>query len=156
MADPNVPSSPPPPAGPPLFGDLLALARQRWIRQMAAGLARRGYGDYRRTDAAVCRRLLRGPTAVGQLAAGLGMTRQAARKIVEGLEVRRLATTARDAGDARRVIVSLTPAGERYARTVVDVLTALNDELARRIDPDALAAASHVLRAVIEGLPAAD
>ena len=107
------------PHTPTLFGDQLALARRSWVRRMAAGLGRAGYDDYRPSDAAVFRRLLRGPTPVGRLVDVLGATRQAARKIVEGLERRGYVTTERDATDARRLIVSLTPAGEGYARAVV-------------------------------------
>lgn len=39
--------------GPHRFGDLLALARQSWVAEMARGLAAMGYGDYHRSDAAV-------------------------------------------------------------------------------------------------------
>jgi DNA-binding MarR family transcriptional regulator len=138
-------------AAPTLFGDLLALSRRSWIHQMADGLARRGYHDYRRSDAAVFRRLLRGPTAVGRLDEVLGASRQAARKIVEGLEQRRYVTTERDPDDARRLIVSLTPAGEAYARAVVDVIESLNRGLVGRVEPEDLAATRRVLLAVISG-----
>jgi DNA-binding MarR family transcriptional regulator len=138
-----------PTTGPTLFGDLLALARRSWIRQMADGLVRRGYDDYRPSDAAVFRRLLRGPTPVGRLAGGLGVSRQAARKIVDGLEQRKYVTTERDVGDARRLNVTLTPAGEAYGRAVVEVIDALNRALTERVDPDALVAARDVLLAAI-------
>jgi DNA-binding MarR family transcriptional regulator len=118
---------------------------------MADRLARLGYDDYRRSDPAVFRRLLRGPTAVGQVGTALEVSRQAARKIVEGLEQRQFATTERDARDGRQVNVLLTPTGEAYGRAVVDVLGALNGELSKRVDPDALVAARRVLRAVIDG-----
>ena len=49
------------------FGDLLALARQSWVAQMARDVAAQGYPDYRRTDAAVLRLLHRGPVSVGRL-----------------------------------------------------------------------------------------
>ena len=124
------------PHTPTLFGDQLALARRSWVRRMA-GVA-----------AAV---LLRGPTPVGRLVDVLGATRQAARKIVEGLERRGYVTTERDATDARRLIVSLTPAGEGYARAVVGVIEALNQEIAVRVPPDDLAAARRVLFEVMSG-----
>jgi len=118
---------------------------------MADGLHRRGYDDYRPSDAAVFRRLLRGPAPVGRLVGVLGVSRQAARKIVEGLEQRGFVTTGRDTADARRVIVSLTPPGEAYARSVVEVVETLNRALTRQVDPDDLAAARGVLLAVIAG-----
>ena len=69
------------------FGDLLALARQSWITQMADGLTARGYPDYRRSDAASVRQLQRGamhrPTR-----RSLGRVPPAARKVADGLVLR--------------------------------------------------------------------
>ena len=136
-------------SGPPLFGDLLALARRSWIRQMANGLKQLGYEDYRPTDAAVFRRLLRGPVAVGRLDEVLGASRQAARKVVEGLERRGYASTERDPEDARRLIVSLTPVGRSYAEAVVNVVESLNGVLVANLRPGDLAAARRVLLTVM-------
>ncbi len=132
-----------------LFGDLLALARRSWVRQMAAGLAARGYPDYRQSDAAVMRILRRRALPVGQLAAVLGVTRQAARKVAEGLEQRGLARTERDSADSRKLNVVLTTTGLSYAEAVTEVLQALNRELVQRVNPSDLAATDVVLRAAI-------
>lgn len=131
------------------FGDLLALARQSWIRQMAEALRAMGYGDYRRTDAAAVRLLARGPASIGRVGEVLGITRQAARKVVDGLERRGLAATARDADDARQVNAVLTPEGAAYAQAVTTVVRRLDRDLVRRVDAAALAGAETVLRAVI-------
>jgi DNA-binding MarR family transcriptional regulator len=131
------------------FGDLLALARQSWIAQMAGGLAARGYADYRRSDAAAVRQLRRGSVSIGRLGAALGVTRQGARKVADGLVHRGFATTARDDADTRQVNVTLTPAGEAYARAVTQVIERLNRDLIRRVDPADLVAADAVLRAVL-------
>jgi DNA-binding MarR family transcriptional regulator len=136
---------------PYLFGDLLALARLSWVRQMASRLAQLGYPDYRRSDAAALRLLRRGPVPVGRLGAELGVTRQAARKVAEGLEQRDYARTERDAHDSRVLNVVLTAAGTAYAQAVTDVSHALNRECCQRVDPAQLAAADLVLRAVITG-----
>jgi DNA-binding MarR family transcriptional regulator len=136
---------------PYLFGDLLALARLSWIRQMAARLGELGYPDYRRSDAAALRLLGRGPVPVGQLGAGLGVTRQAARKIAEGLVQRDFARTERDEHDSRVLNVVLTTAGAAYAQAVTEVIHALNREFRQRVDPAQLAAADAVLRAVFTG-----
>jgi DNA-binding MarR family transcriptional regulator len=134
-----------------LFGDLLALARLSWVRQMAERLGRIGYPDYRRSDAGALRLLWRGPVPVGRLGAELGVTRQAARKVVDGLEQRDYARTERDAHDSRVLNVILTPAGRAYARAVIEVIHALNREFYQRVDPVQLAAADAVLRSVIAG-----
>jgi DNA-binding MarR family transcriptional regulator len=101
---------------PYLFGDLLALARLSWVRQMADRLGQLGYADYRRSDAIALRMLSRGPVAVGRLGSELGVTRQAARKVIDGLEQRDYVRTERDAHDSRVLNVILTPVGVGYAR----------------------------------------
>jgi len=116
---------------------------------MASALQQLGYDDYRPTDAAVFRRLLRGPIAVGRLDEVLGASRQAARQVVKGLERRRYATTDRDAEDARRLIVSLTPAGRSYAEAVVHAVESLNGGLVASVEPGDLAAARKVLLTVM-------
>jgi DNA-binding MarR family transcriptional regulator len=137
-------------ANPYRFGDLLALARQSWVHRMAAELADRGFADYRLTDAATLRRLRRGPASVGELGVPMGVTRQAARKVVRGLEERGYASTRADGDDARKLNVVLTPAGRAYADAIIEVIAGLNRAVAARVAPDQLAAADAVLRASIE------
>jgi DNA-binding MarR family transcriptional regulator len=139
------------PTSPYLFGDLLALARLSWVRQMASRLAQLGYPDHRRSDAAALLLLRRGPVPVGRLGAELGVTRQAARKMAEGLEHRDYARTERDAHDSRVLNVVLTAAGAAYAQAITEVIHALNREFCHWVDPFHLAAADSVLRAVITG-----
>ncbi len=135
---------------PYLFGDLLALARRSWVGQMALRLERRGYTDYRRSDAAALRLLSREPVTIGMLGAALGITRQAARKLADALERRGYARTAPDVRDARRVNVLLTEAGREYARAIIEVVEELNRELAARVGADDLRAADVVLRAALD------
>jgi DNA-binding MarR family transcriptional regulator len=132
------------------FGDLLALARQSWIRELAGRLAGRGYPDYRRSDAAALRLLLRrGAVPVGQLGYALGVTRQAASKAADGLRQRGFATVSRDGSDARQLNVTLTPAGRDYALDIIAVIDDLNADLARRVAAAELTAAVAVLRAAM-------
>ena len=98
------------------FGDLVALARLSWLGQMTSRLERLGYAGYRRGDSAVLRMLLPDPLPVGRLGAGLGVTRQAARKVADALEQRGYATTERDSRDTRQLNVTLTQLGRDYAR----------------------------------------
>ena len=131
------------------FGDLLALARQSWITQIADGLTAKGYDDYRRSDAAAVRMLQRGPMSIGRLGAALGVTRQAARKVADGLERRGFVTLARDEIDTRQVKVALTPDGEAYADAVRSVIERLNRAVTRKVRRADLAVADAVLRAVL-------
>lgn len=131
------------------FGDMLALARQAWVAEMAHRLAALGYGEYHRSDAAIVRLLRSGPTPIGRIGDTLGVSRQAARKAVAVLERRDFVRARRDGDDARQVNVRLTRQGDRYALAVVSVIGQLNRELARRVDPRELEAARAVLRAVV-------
>lgn len=134
---------------PYLFGDLLALARLSWIRQMAGRLQTRGFNGYRRSDAMTMRVLARGPLPIGQLGARLGVTRQAARKLVDALEQRGYVRVERDQRDTRKLNASLTELGVRYAQAVTETVHELNHELSQRVDPGQLAAADAVLRTAI-------
>jgi DNA-binding MarR family transcriptional regulator len=131
------------------FGDLLALARQSWVGQMEIRLAASGHPGYRRTDAAATRLLRRGPAALGRLGTVLGVTRQAARKVADGLQQRGYVTISRDPKDTRQLNVALTPAGLAYADAVIAVIDQLNREVSERVDPAQLAAADAVLRAAL-------
>lgn len=135
------------------FGDLLALARRSWIHQMAEGVERRGYADYRATDAATLRLLRRGPVGVGGLGEVLGVTRQAARKVVAQLEQRGYVSTERDPEDGRKVNVVLTEAGKAYGAAVAEAVVELNGALEQRVPPGELAAADRVLRRILEADP---
>jgi DNA-binding MarR family transcriptional regulator len=137
---------------PQLFGDLLALARERWVRAMAQGLAEKGYPGYRRSDALALRFLYSGSRALGAFAAPLGGSRQATRKVVTGLVERGYATLESDSHDARRRHVVLTEVGRAYADAIVDTVNALNSEVTEKISPDELAAAVSVLTFVKDAL----
>jgi DNA-binding MarR family transcriptional regulator len=133
------------------FGDLLALARRSWIRQVRAQMEAAGFPGYRQTDSWLLRLLSRQTWAIGQLGDAMGVTRQAARKLADGLAERGYAVFAADPADARRTLVVLTPAGETYARAVVAAQDALNDAMIDRVSAADLAAADSVLRAVFPG-----
>lgn len=131
------------------FGDLLALARREWIRQVAGRVGEAGYADYRPTDAPVLRLLRQGALPIGQLAEAIGVTRQAARQLADGLVNRGYAVLTSDPGDGRRRMVVLTPRGEDYGRAVWEAQDKLNDSVCRRLSARDLAVADSVLRAVL-------
>jgi DNA-binding MarR family transcriptional regulator len=135
-----------------LFGDILALARERWIRAMAQRLSVLGFEGYRRSDPLVMRSLRGGEVPLGSLAVTLGLTRQGARKVVSGLVERGYARVVPSTSDSRRRIVALTPEGRDYLRAVVATLRALNDEVVANVDADQLAAAYSVLEFIKENI----
>ncbi len=125
------------------------MARQSWVDQLTRRLAELGFSGYRRSDAAVVRMLLRRPIPIGKLGASLGVTRQAARKVVDGLEQRHYVRTERDSHDSRQLNAALTPMGEDYARAVVTVIAELNRQIYLRVTDEQMLGADAVLRAVI-------
>lgn len=131
------------------FGDLLALVRESWVREMSEQLARAGFEDYRRSDAALVRLLMRGPRPVGRIGAALRVSRQAARKLVTGLERRGYAQTATSSSDARQLEVSLTDRGQKFGLAIVAAVEALNRRMTERVSPAELLAADTVLRAAL-------
>ena len=135
-----------------LFGDILALARERWIRAMAQRLSVLGFEGYRRSDPLVMRSLRSGEVPLGSLAVTLGLTRQGARKVVSGLVERGYARVSPSPSDSRRRIVLLTPEGRDYLSAVVATLRALNDEVVAHVDAAQLAAAYSVLEFIKENI----
>lgn len=130
------------------FGDLLALARRSWVRRLAAHAASDGFSDYRPTDTVLLRILAREAQSIGRIGDGLGISRQAARKLADGLAARGYAVLAADPTDARRRLVGLTDRGRAYHRALSDASESLNDEV-RQVVPSELLAADAVLRAVL-------
>src|ERR1700677_251174 len=136
-------------ASPPYhFGNLLALARQSWIEQVRERMQEAGFPGYRRSDATVFGRLLQRPLAIGQLGEALGITRQAARQMADGLVERGYAAFGTDDADARRTLVVLTPRGKAYGRAIWTAQDALNETVRSRVSETDLVAADAVLRAV--------
>lgn len=78
----------------------------------------------------------------------LSVTRQAGRKVVDGLVARGYALVERDGEDARRLIVALTAAGSQYAQAILDTVMALDQELDASLDPYDLVVVKSVLRSV--------
>jgi DNA-binding MarR family transcriptional regulator len=130
------------------FGNLLARARQSWIEQVRDRMQEAGFPGYRRSDAAALGSLLRRPLAIGQLGEELGMTRQAARQLADGLVERGYASFGTDDADARRTLVVLTPRGAAYGRAIWVAQDDLNELVRSRVTEADLAAADAVLRAV--------
>lgn len=131
------------------FGDLLALARRDWIGQVAARVEDAGYAGYRPTDAPALRLLRQRKLPIGQLGDAMGMTRQAARQLADGMVKRGYAVLGPDPEDGRRTMVVLTPRGEDYEKAVWEAQDELNDSVRRRVSAGDLAIADSVLRAVL-------
>ncbi len=136
-------------ANPPYrFGNLLARARRSWIEQVRDRMQEAGFPGYRPSDALVLALLLQRPLAIGQLGEAVGISRQAARQMADGLVERGYATFGADEADARRTLVVLTRRGKAYGRAIWTAQDALNETVRSRVSEADLAAADAVLRAV--------
>ena len=136
-------------ANPPYrLGGLLARARRSWIEQVRERMQEAGFPGYRQSDAWILALLLRRPMAIGQLGEAMGISRQAARQMADGLAERGYATFGTDDADARRTLVVLTRRGKAYGRAIWMAQEALNETVRNRVSEADLAAADAVLRAV--------
>ena len=136
-------------ANPPYrLGGLLARARRSWIEQVRERVQEAGFPGYRQSDAWILALLLARPMAIGQLGEAMGISRQAARQMADGLVERGYATFGTDDADARRTLVVLTRKGKTYGRAIWTAQDALNERVRSRVSEADLAAAEAVLRAV--------
>jgi DNA-binding MarR family transcriptional regulator len=86
-----------------------------------------------------------GPLRVGDLAQRLDISRQAAHKLLDGLEQDGLVERRPDARDRRAQVVTLSDRGRSVARQAARILRDLEDELARRIGSDQVEALRRAL-----------
>lgn len=131
------------------FSDLVAIARLQQLNRMRSELAARGFGDFRRGDGAWVRILADAPRSPGEVAAIVGVSRQAATKMADTLERRGYVERAGDADDRRRVVLSLSERGRRYERAIVEVVDLLDQDVRARVPAASLEIARRVLEVVI-------
>ena len=99
-----------------------------------------GFPGYRQSDAWILALLLRRPLAIGQLGEAMGISRQAARQMADGLAERGYATFGTDDADARRTLVVLTRRGKAYGRAIWMAQDALNETVRNRVSEAVFAA----------------
>jgi DNA-binding MarR family transcriptional regulator len=131
------------------FYDLLAIARLHQTHRMRVELAARGFADFRRGDGAWVRILGEWPRSPGEVAAIVGISRQAATKMADALEARGYVERAADDGDRRRVVLSLSERGRQYERAIVEVVDLLDEAIRSRVPAASLEIAARVLEVLI-------
>jgi len=127
------------------FGILLGLAYQTFVAQLNARLAEAGFGDIRPGFGYVFRALAEQPLTATQLAAQLGVTPQAAGKLVQQMVEADYVRRRPDAADGRLQWLALAPRGQQALGAARQIHHALEQQLA------ALVGAEHIssLRAVL-------
>jgi DNA-binding MarR family transcriptional regulator len=115
-------------------------------------IAEDGLGDLRMADGVVFQHLVAGPRAIGDLAARMGVSQQAASKAVADLERRGYVRRESDAADGRTRRAALTARGEAAVDAGRRHRAAIEAELAERLGPRRVEAARRTLVDVVEAL----
>lgn len=127
----------PPPPDPALPAGRLAaslLLASAWFDEaLLARLEQRGGPPLSPTRSRAFLAMSSGPLRVSELARQLDVSRQAAHKLLDGLEDDGLIARHTDEQDRRAHVVSLTDRGRSLARQAARILRDLEEELARRI-----------------------
>jgi DNA-binding MarR family transcriptional regulator len=103
------------------------------------------------TQARALTSILQTPQGVQALSVRLDITKQAAIKTVEELEVRELVIRGNDPGDGRRRTINLTPEGEIIARDISTAMRSLLAKAYRQAGGEAVAGCDAVLAAIKSG-----
>jgi DNA-binding MarR family transcriptional regulator len=97
------------------------------------GLAARGWRDVRHSWGFVMGRLAAGPASVSDLAAFLGVSKQAASKTVEHMQANGLVHISPHPGDGRQKIVEMTSEGQKFRKDVEEIYADLESSWADSI-----------------------
>jgi DNA-binding MarR family transcriptional regulator len=115
-------------------------------------IAADGLGDLRVADGVVFQHLVAGPRAIGDLAARMGVSQQAASKAVADLERRGYVRRVSDAADGRTRRAALTARGEAAVDAGRRHRAAIEAELGERLGPRRVEHARRTLVDVVEAL----
>jgi DNA-binding MarR family transcriptional regulator len=130
------------------FGILLGLAYQAFVVELREELQRVGLDAQGRADGYVFRALDGQPLTVSDLAARLGVTKQAAGQIVTDMEQRGLVSRRPDPADGRARLLELTTEGRRALRAARAFHRRFEARLARELGADAVATVVRALEHV--------
>jgi DNA-binding MarR family transcriptional regulator len=134
---------------PRAFGDAVALARLRLVRELERELLDRGFPGFRRADGAWVRILAHEPCSLSELASVVGVSPQAVTKAADSLERRGYVVRRPDANDRRKTVLELTERGRAYAAAVDESVEAIDERIRERVDAADLAAAARVLETIL-------
>jgi len=119
---------------------LFAIAYRQLITDLHAELARQGWTDVRPAYGFALLALREGPLSSSELGVLMGMTKQAASKLVEALVDAGYARRGASTGDARVRPIELTDRGRDLQATAEGIYKTLESRWAEAIGEDRLAA----------------
>ena len=105
------------------LGRLLAMAFSAVVEELHERLERRGWGPTRPLWGFVLLALRDEPRSISEVAVLLGISKQAAGKVVDGLTAAGLVERAANAADRRATSISLTKRGSRFLADVETIYT---------------------------------
>jgi DNA-binding MarR family transcriptional regulator len=132
------------------LGILLGLAYQTFVEQLNARLAAAGFGDIRPGFGYVFRALAERPLTATRLAARLGVTPQAAGKLVQQMVQAGYVRRQPDPEDGRLQWLALAPRGRRALGTARQIHHALEQQLAAQVGAERVGSLRAVLAAFVE------
>lgn len=123
----------------PDFGILLALAFRAYVDELHAELAARGFTDMKPGFGVVFRALHERPLTLTQLAGQLGVSKQAAAKVVGELLTRELVAQEDPPEDLRTKLLVLTTRGRALVRAAVQIGARVEQRLVAEVGTRAVA-----------------
>jgi DNA-binding MarR family transcriptional regulator len=130
------------------FGLLLAQALNSYAEHLHRELGKRGFADLRPTFGLPLRALHERPRTLTELASELGVSKQAAAKVVGEMERRALIQREPSPDDGRATLLRLSPRGRRLVAAAVEIGNAVEADLG----PGLGAAGAAGLRTALERL----
>jgi DNA-binding MarR family transcriptional regulator len=118
---------------------LLGAARRTYTTAIRAALFDAGFDDMPRSGGSVIGRIARQGRKLGDVAAELAVSKQAASQLVDTLVARGYVERSPDPDDRRRVTVGLTERGRAAAAEIRRAIEGVDAELATKVDGDDLA-----------------
>lgn len=139
----------------PDFGLLFALAFRCYVDHLHAGLSERGFTPVRSAFGPVLRALRARETTLTALAADLGVSKQAAGRIVDDMRDAGLVSQRSDPADGRARILALTERGEAMVNAAIAIATDYEQSLRAQLGETRAKALREALEHVVESSGAA-
>jgi DNA-binding MarR family transcriptional regulator len=119
---------------------LLRAARHAYGNAIRAAFAEAGFDDIPRNGAYVLARVYDNMSALSEMTRELGTSKQAVSQLIDTMVMRGYLERTEDSQDRRRMLITLTERGRAAATVSWQAATAVDDELASRLDLEGVAA----------------
>ena len=112
------------------------------VEELHVRLRAKGWKDVRHAWGFVSGRLSEGPATIYELAAFLGVSKQAASKTIEQMQIHGLVSVMNHPDDGRARLVEITAEGERFRHEVAEIYVEIESSWARAVTATFSAASS--------------